>query len=127
MRVSEVEYKDRIEYVRALLGQHRPTGQIVALMGEKYGIKPRTVKAYIGRAHKNWKRVSSEKQTYYRNKYLDRMENLYQQCYDRGRYTNCVQVQDIINKMLGLYDHSDRSADETINITYQIIGEKEEH
>jgi len=119
---KSLEFKERLDYVRGMLTCGRTTSEIIKLTTIKFDVHPATARAYINRAHKNWGRAKSKKYSYYKSKYIERLENLYSKCYEQKRYTNCIQAQDLLNKMTGMYEAETIHTDDQIVINYHIVS-----
>lgn len=93
----------RREFVQDLMVKGHTQTEITTIVSEKYGIKKRVVLEDIREVTKAWASKSEESKPLVRNKFLDRLEHMFNVALNAGNIKNALEIQKEINKISGLY------------------------
>lgn len=96
----------RREFVQDLMLKGHTSTEITAIVSEKYQIKKRVVLEDIREVSKAWASKNEESRPLLRNKFLDRLELLFQTAVSEGNIKNALEIQKEINKITGLYQET---------------------
>jgi predicted DNA-binding protein YlxM (UPF0122 family) len=94
--------KRREEVQDLILAGYMPS-DISSIISEKYGVKKRVVSDDIKEVGKAWEAKADESKQLSRNKFLDRLEHMFQVALANGNIKNALEIQKEINKISGLY------------------------
>lgn len=97
--------KRREEVQSLILAGYMPT-EITSIISEKYGIKKRVVSEDMREVAKAWEVKAEESKPLTRNKFLDRLEHMFQVALAAGNLKNALEIQKEINKISGLYQEA---------------------
>jgi hypothetical protein len=97
--------KRREEVQDLILAGHMPS-DINTIISEKYGVKKRVVSEDIKEVGKAWEAKADESKQLSRNKFLDRLEHMFQVALSNGNIKNALEIQKEINKISGLYQET---------------------
>lgn len=96
----------RREFVQDLMLKGHMQSEICSIVSEKYSIKKRVVLEDIREISKAWASKADESKPLIRNKFLDRLEQMFQTAFSAGNLKNALEIQKEINKISGLYQES---------------------
>jgi hypothetical protein len=97
--------KRREEVQSLILAGHMPT-EISSIISTKYNVKKRVVSEDMREVAKAWEAKADESKQLSRNKFLDRLEHMFQVALQAGNIKNALEIQKEINKISGLYQES---------------------
>jgi hypothetical protein len=80
------------------------TAEIVKVYSDKWNCTDVNVRKYIGRVKEHWRDMIQEQLPTLRNKYMERLEMMFRECYDAGNYKTALDVQKEIHRICGLHD-----------------------
>lgn len=100
---KKMKYMRLIRVESMLIDGFRPQ-EIIDLLSTEWSIKQRQVFYYIAEVKNQWKAAAVEDPAAMKLKYIDRLEKLYRLSVEDKQYGTAVKIQDVINKMVGVYD-----------------------
>lgn len=132
-RATQAELVARRQEIQQLILQGVSSQDIVDQMVKKWETSKRAISEDIRAIHKEWQETAPQETQEAKNKYLDRLEMLFNKALDAEQFKTALDVQKEINKIQGLY--SDKEKDENqvpefIKVTRRnlaVVGDDERH
>lgn len=113
----------RREFVQDLMLKGHSPQEICSIVSEKYAIKKRVVTEDMQQVAKSWAVRAEESRPLTRNKYLDRLELIFNTALAAGNLKQALETQKEINKISGLYQETKAAETPPQFITLKPRGE----
>jgi hypothetical protein len=132
-RATQAELIARRQEIQQLILQGVNSQDIVDQMVKKWETSKRAISEDIRAIHKEWQETAPQETQEAKNKYLDRLEMLFNKALDAEQFKTALDVQKEINKIQGLYsekENDENKVPEFVKVTRRnlaVVGEDERH
>lgn len=101
----------RVVQVESMLIDGWRPSEITQALTKQWGITTRQIEKYIAQVKNQWARTVTEDSTEAKAKYIERLEKLYRLSVEDKQYGTAIKIQDVLNKMYGLYEAKRETGD----------------
>lgn len=111
-RASKAELIKRREEIQQLILSGMNSVNIQEAMSQKYNTSKRAIAEDMRSIAQDWENRAEETNQLMRNKYLDRLEMLFNTAMEQGHVKTALEIQKEINKLNSLYREKDTGEQE---------------